>query len=1062
MGTAHRQAFFAVAFGVLLTRCPTALPLDPSLDVNQYAHTAWTIRGGFCKGTITSIAQTPDGYLWLGTEFGLLRFDGVRTSTWAPSTGNQLPDSYIRSLLAARDGTLWIGTAEGLASWKKGALSVYPELAGRSVDALIEDHEGTLWAGGQGTPTARLCAIHGATVHCYGQDGGLGQYVTTLHEDRGGSLWVGGLAGVWRWNPGPPRSYGMPSPVSGVQNLIDDDNGALLIAVGAGITRFVNGESEAYSLPGAARQFRPRELLRDRNGGLWVGTADQGLLHVHEGRTDSYARTDGLSGDFVERLFEDREGNIWVATLDGLDRFRDFAIPTISVDQGLSNDTVESVLAARDGSVWLATADGLDRWSNGEITIYRKPGATALKRGSRLQAGPREIISSGLPDDAVESLFQDREGQIWVSTRSGVARLRNGQLIPVSGVPGGVHSMAQDRAGDLWISQAGSLFRLHDGRAVEQIPWERLGHPDGARVLAADPLQGGLWFGFRDGGVAYFEGGQIRARYTAADGLGAGHIRDLQLDREGILWAATEGGLSRLKNGRIETLTSKNGLPCDAVHWIMQDDARSYWLYTPCGLVRISQPELDEWAAHPKQTVQVTLFDSSDGVRTHATTTGYSPSVAKSNDGRLWFLPWDGVSVIDPGHLHFNSIPPPVRIEEVVADHKVFNLTPDLSLRLPPLVRDVEIDYTALSFVAPEKVLFRYKLEGRDRDWQDAGYRRQAFYTNLSPRGYQFLVTASNNSGVWSKAGAALSFSITPAYYQTFWFHLTCAAAFLGLIWAVYRLRLRSIKRRSEQLVLMNARLESQIIERKRAEEALALAQEELTRVNRVMLVGETAASIAHEVNQPIAATVTNASTGLRWLAAQPPDLDEAREALGRIVKDGKRAGEVIRRIRALVKKSPPRKDWVSINDTIQEAVVLMGIEAEKNAISIQSHLRSNLPLVLGDRTQLQQVILNLIKNAIEAIAESGNEPRELLVSSAIDESNGVVVAVRDTGVGFDPLSLGHLFDSFYTTKPDGMGMGLAICRSIVEVHGGRLWAAPNTPRGAVFQFTLPADGGEG
>ncbi len=251
--------------------------------------------------------------------------------------------------------------------------------------------------------------------------------------------------------------------------------------------------------------------------------------------------------------------------------------------------------------------------------------------------------------------------------------------------------------------------------------------------------------------------------------------------------------------------------------------------------------------------------------------------------------------------------------------------------------------------------------------------------------------------------------------------------------------------------------MEAQIAERKRAEEALSEAQTELTRVNRVMLVGQTAASIAHEVNQPIAATLTNARTGLRWLAAQPPDIEEARQALGRIVSDGNRAAEVIRRIRALVTKSPLRKEWLNINETIREVALLTDSKVHKNGISLQTHLCDDLPPILADRIQLQQVILNLIKNAIEAMASEG--PRNLVVSSGKDESKGVLVAVRDSGPGLDPNAFGKLFDHFYSTKPEGMGMGLAISRSIIEAHGGRLWATPNEPHGAVFQFTLPADG---
>jgi ligand-binding sensor domain-containing protein len=430
----------------------------------------------------------------------------------------------------------------------------------------------------------------------------------------------------------------------------------------SGIRQFAEGKLDAFPLPAAGRRFTANEILRDRDGGLWIGTTDRGVVHVHQGRTDAFQRSDGLSADFIKKFFEDREGNIWAATLDGLDRFRNLAVPTISVKQGLSNATVESVLATRDGSVWLGTTDGLNRWNNGRITVYRK--------------------SSGLPDDAIQSLFQDFRDQLWVSTRRGVAFLENGRFTPVNSVPGEVHSIGGDRAGNIWVSQGESLFHLRDGSVIERIPWTKLGRPDGVRALVADPSGGGLWFAFRDGGVAYFKAGQVRTSYTVADGLGEGHIRDIQLDREGTLWASTEGGLSRLKDNRFITLTSKNGLPCDSVHWVMEDNDHSFWLYMACGLVRLARPELDAWVAvantDPMRQVQATVFDSSDGVRSHSTTTGYSPSVAKSVDGRLWFLPWDGVSIIDPRHLPFNRLPTPVHIEQITADRKTYQTSSNL------------------------------------------------------------------------------------------------------------------------------------------------------------------------------------------------------------------------------------------------------------------------------------------------------------------------------------------------------------------------------------------------
>jgi ligand-binding sensor domain-containing protein len=309
--------------------------LNPSLDVSQYAHASWKNSEGFSEGIIRAIAQTADGYLWLGTEFGLRRFDGVRAVPWEPPAGQHLPNSDIRSLLGARDGRLWIGTFLGLASWKDGELTHYPELDTQIIESVLEDREGTIWVAGWAPSVGRLCRIQSGNLQCYGEDGRFGSGMTPLSEDPAGHLWAGAMNGLWRWQPGPSTRYPMPDPSQRIYALLESDDGGLLIAQHSGITKLKNGKFEAHPLPAG---FQPHRLLRDRDGGLWIGAlVDKGLLHIHEGRTDLFTPAEGLSDGSVNALFEDREGNIWVAADDGLDRFRDFAVPTISIQQGLSS-----------------------------------------------------------------------------------------------------------------------------------------------------------------------------------------------------------------------------------------------------------------------------------------------------------------------------------------------------------------------------------------------------------------------------------------------------------------------------------------------------------------------------------------------------------------------------------------------------------------------------------------------------------------------------------------------------------------------------------------------------
>jgi ligand-binding sensor domain-containing protein/signal transduction histidine kinase len=792
-----------VSVFLLLACCWPAYALNPELDVGQYAHTSWKIRDGFPKGELSSIAQTPDGYLWLGTEFGLFRFDGVRAVQWRPPANQELPSSWIFSLLTARDGTLWIGTEKGLASWKDGKFTQYAELAGRYIFKILEDREGSIWVSGSAIPFGRLCAIRSGSVQCFGDDGSFGRAVFNLYEDSKGNLWVGVLNGLWQWKPGPPRFYPLAGEPDGIQCLGEDKDGTLLVGWSGAIHRFVDGKPEAYQLPGSVEQIRGRRMLRDRDGSLWIGTFNRGIVHVREGRVDVFGSADGLSGETASSLFEDREGNIWVATESGLDRFRDFAIATFSTNQGLPSSRIQSVLEDREQGIWLATRNNVNRLQNGQVTVIDvKP---YQREGELTRFFPN-------------SMFQEANGRIWVSTPYGFGYLDNDRFISVSNVPGPVSAIVQDRANTMWIAhEHGGLFQVSGERVVQQIPWAQLGHADHVSTMIADP-KGGLWLGFFLGGLAYYSDGQIRASYSNANGLPASRVADLRFEPDGALWISSEGGLSRLKNGRIATMTAENGLPCDTVHWFREGDAQSVWLYTSCGLVRLARSELDAWAAAVDQNINTnrklrpTVFDSVDGIRILATGNHFNPQVAKSTDGKIWFSTSDGLSLVDPNRVRFNHIQPPVQIEQFVADRKIYDATyvGDGPLRLPPLIRDLQIDYTALSLAAPEKIRFRYKLEGRDSDWQEAGNRRQVFYNDLGPGNYRFRVIACNNNGVWNETGAYVDFTIAAAYYQTAWFRVAVVLLFLLALGALYQLRLRQVAR------VVRARMEERLEERER------------------------------------------------------------------------------------------------------------------------------------------------------------------------------------------------------------------------------------------------------
>ncbi len=1012
--------------GMLSLWCAQALALDPALDVDQYAHTAWKIRDGFTKDTITAFAQTSDGYLWLGTDAGLARFDGVRNIPWESPDRTPLPGNRIRALLASRDGTLWIATWGGLASWDGRKLSIHPQFDGSTVNALLEDREGTVWVSATFPTTGLICALRGTRTECTGENGSLGASGPALYQTQDGALWASTDSDLWRWRPGSPKHYSLPEPAPGsYQQLGETETGTILALTRNGIQQVINDKVQSFPAPGSHRSIQPVFVLRDRDGALWIATSGGGLVHLHQGRTDVFDHSDGLSGDSITRLFEDREGNIWVSTTDGLDRFRALPAVTYSAKQGVPHGA-SAVFADNDGGVWFSTlGGGLYRWRDGQMFAYRAHIERRLPNGSPTPeeaTAPDEVVVPGLPERAWASLFRDRRGRIWFGggpQSSGFGYLENDRFTALKGIRAGyIDSIAEDSTGNLWIAHRDmGLLRVWPDLTVQPVKLSVGAKTGDAWRLAADPVRGGLWIGLFSGGVVHFADGRIDASYSAADGLGKGRVGDLHIAADGSVWAATDGGLSRIEGGRIATLTGKSGLPCDAVHASIEDDDGATWVYTACGLVRIARADLDAWSAAADRgkapsTIPMFVLGDADGVRSVATLGTATPYLTKTRDGTLWFVTADGVATVDPRHLSINALPPPVHVEQIVADRKAYDSSP---IHLPPLVRDLTIDYTALSLVAPEKMRFRYRLEGRDRDWEDAGNRRQAFYTDLAPGNYRFRVIASNNSGVWNEEGAALGFSIAPAYWQTNWFLALCATAFAALLWGAYRMRMRQIAwaRNNE----------------KRHREM----EMELAHANRLAMMGQLTASIAHEVNQPLGAAITNAQAGLHWLKREPPDLTEVKTAFDEVVRAGNRAADVVASVRRMVKKAPGQGDNVRVNDEITEIAGITHGEATKHGVSVRTELAPDLPAITADRVELQQVLLNLVVNAIEAMS-----------------------SVIDTGPGLDAAALERIFQPFYTSKEGGLGMGLAICRSIIESHGGKLWASANVPRGAVFQFTLP------
>jgi signal transduction histidine kinase/ligand-binding sensor domain-containing protein len=756
--------------------------VDPARHISQYAHTAWRIQDGVFSGAPNVISQTTDGYLWIGTQAGLVRFDGVRFVPWTPPDGNHLPSSNVISLLGARDGSLWIGMEGGLSHWDNGHLTNYlikPE----RINSIIQDHNGTVWfARTRGSEAdGGLCKIVGSGIQCFGKadggpnadDGG------SLTEDSLGDLWLGSDVAVFRWKPGSSSMYISSRLISnrgldGVDGVVADLDGTVWVGMypsgrGLGLQQLVQGAWKPFVTPELdGSTLKVEKLFLDRENALWVGTLKQGVYRIHDRKVDHFQSVDGLSSDTVYEFYEDTEGNLWVATAKGIDCFRDVRVATFSTREGLSADEVDAVLASRDGTVWIGTSEGLDTIRQGHVS---------------------SIQAKGLAGHQVTSLLEDHAGRLWVGIDTKMLIYENGRFRRIDR-PGGrpfgvVVGMTEDVNNDIWIETIGPprmLIRIHDLKVQEELA---VPLTPAARKVAADP-EGGVWLGLMNGDLARYRLGKTEIfPFNHAEDS---RVQQLIVNSDGSVLGATHLGLVGWKQGKQQTLTVRNGLPCDSVYALIADSRDDLWLYMQCGLVEIAGAEMKRWWGEPETKVQLRTFDAFDGVQP-----GLAPfqAAARSVDGRLWFANGVVLQMIDPGHLPGNTLPPPVHVEEVIADRKIYSIRQDL--RLPPLSHDLEIDYTALSFTAPLKVRFRYRLEGHDTAWQESGTRRQAFYNDLRPGKYRFRVIASNNDGVWNDAGAILDFSVAPAWYQTNWFRLLCLFAGGFIVVVFHQLRVRQV-----------------------------------------------------------------------------------------------------------------------------------------------------------------------------------------------------------------------------------------------------------------------------
>ncbi|MCP4151846.1 MAG: response regulator [bacterium] len=827
--------------------------LDPEIENSQYIHEAWGLKEGLPQVTVKHIAQTRDGYLWLATKEGLARFDGVTFTVYDKSTTPTLNNHNLTVLHEDRKGLLWIGTYGGVTCLKGGVFindSSGYGLSESVISAFCEDKDGGLRIGTLGDG---LFYLKKKGTFYTRAEGLTSNQVTSLCCDSTGDLWVGTSNGLNRFRNGHFAADAMANGPGGnitpgniINVIYRDSKERLWIGAKNGLTCRDKEKIHTFDQSHGLKDNNVRAILEDRDHNLWFGTT-KGLHRLKGGDPSQFGEnlTSILEDNLVESLLEDREGSLWIGTgADGLHRLRTGMFTTYARTEGLAHNYTRSIVPGSDNSLWIATARGLNH--------LKKTGTSA----------GRHETETFLPGISIYGLHRDRQGNLWIGTDTTLKFLENRRPAAKTPLPlprdimtfgVSIISIYRDRDKNLWVGTVKGVSCLKKNRPVPFPGSEKLSE-EYVSAIHQD-REGRVWFGTHNG-LHCLRDGKLKT-FKKKDGLSHNIISCFYEDENRTLWIGTTGGgLNRLKNGKINAVTLREGLFNDSIYRILEDDDGYLWMSCNKGIFRVLRGEVEVCMDGKSTHIHCASYNEADGMKSRECNGEKQPAGCKSSDGKLWFPTIEGVVVIDPRKLGGNPIAPPVKIERFQVDNKDLPIegitkrdTQELSpvkpgraatgpgvsrLEIPPGVSRLEIHYAALSYQVPERVSFKTKLEGYDRQWSATIKRRTAYYTKLPPGHFTFRVIACNNDGVWNETGASVSFYIKPAFIQTPWFYLLCGALFFVLLFLGYWFHIRKLKNNERKLRRMIDEHTGALQERNRE---LMNLEQAIREINREMIM---------------------------------------------------------------------------------------------------------------------------------------------------------------------------------------------------------------------------------